>query len=81
MNNSTNISFVEKPVHFDNLIWILPHLLIVPEYFNLIVLIVGVYGMYQGIEITHPLYAILFVNLIVPLCFTSMDLVMFQNIK
>ena len=36
-----------------------------PEYFNLITLLLGMYGMYQGVEIQHPLYSVLLVNLIV----------------
>jgi hypothetical protein len=36
-----------------------------PEYFNLIILLLGMYGMYQGVEIQHPLYSVLLVNLIV----------------
>ena len=39
--------------------------LIIPESVNLSLLILGIYGMYQGIQIIHPLYAILFLNLII----------------
>jgi hypothetical protein len=36
----------------------------VPEYVNIILLSLAIYGMYQGIEIKHPLFTILFVTLI-----------------
>ena len=51
--------------------------LVAPEYINFVILLFAVYGMYQGIEIQHPLYAILFLNLIVPLCFTVVDMIGF----
>ena len=38
-----------------------------PEIVCFFLLAVGVYAMYNGIEIQHPLYAILFFNLVVPL--------------
>ena len=52
-----------------------------PEYFNFVILLFAVYGMYHGIEIQHPLYAILFLNLIVPLCFTVIDMIAFVFIS
>jgi len=39
-------------------------LLVLPDHANLILLLFAVYGMYQGIEIRHPLYSVLFMNLI-----------------
>ena len=45
----------------------LPLLLVIPEYFNLFFLLAAVLLMYQGVEISHPLYFILFVNLVIPL--------------
>ena len=38
--------------------------LAVPEYINIILLAIAIRGTYQGIEIKHPLYTILFTNLI-----------------
>jgi hypothetical protein len=37
--------------------------------------------MYLGIEIQHPLYAVLFVNLIVPLISSATNLVCFSSIS
>ena len=48
----------------------LQYLLIFPEYVNCVFLFLAIYGMYHGIEIQHPLYAVLFVNLNVA-CFSS----------
>jgi hypothetical protein len=48
-----------------------------PELINLVFLLLGIYGMYRGIEIQHPLYAILFCNLIVPLVSTIINLTVF----
>ena len=39
-------------------------ILILPETLNLIFLISGVTGMYNGVEIQHPLYTVLFTNLV-----------------
>jgi hypothetical protein len=61
----------------ENFSILLQSALVIPEYFNWIFLILGIYGMYQGIEIQHPLYAILFLNLIVPFVFTSINIVAF----
>ncbi len=50
---------------------------IAPEVINLVFLLLGIYGMYHGIEIHHPLYAILFFNLIVPLISTLINISVF----
>ncbi len=50
---------------------------IAPEVINLVFLLLGIYGMYRGIEIQHPLYAILFCNLIVPLISTIINTTVF----
>ena len=50
---------------------------VVPEYLNLFFLSSGLYGMYQGIEISHPLYAVLFLNLTVSLISTMLDIAVF----
>ena len=51
--------------------------LVAPEYLNFVVLLLAVYGMYQGIEIQHPLYSVLFLNLIIPLCLTVINIIGF----
>jgi len=56
---------------------ILQIICVVPEYFNLFFLSCALYGMYQGIEIAHPLYAVLFLNLIIPLISTIFDIIVF----
>ena len=74
--NTTNETFKG----FENLPIILQSALVVPEYFNLIFLVLGIYGMYHGIEIQHPLYAILFLNLMVPFILTSVSIIAFYFI-
>jgi hypothetical protein len=56
-------------------------ILVVPEYVNLNFLIIGIYGMHQGIEISHPLYAILFLNLITALAVTIINISAFPFIN
>jgi len=65
----------------DNPIYILQIISVLPEYFNLFFLSCGIYGMYQGIEISHPLYAVLFQNLIVSLISTLLDIIVFWFIS
>ena len=50
------------------------------ELCNVLLLSVGLLGMYHGIEIHHPLYMVLFVNLIVPLITTVSNLLLFPFI-
>ena len=52
-------------------------LCVVPECINLFFLLIAIYGMYVGIEIHHPLYAIMFLDLIVALIFTLINIVTF----
>lgn len=40
----------------------------------LAIILMAVYGLYQGTETQHPLYAVLFLNLVVLLLFTLADL-------
>jgi hypothetical protein len=72
-NNST---FPESYIT-DNPIFVVQLLCVMPEYFNLLFLICGLYGMYQGIEIGHPVYAVLFLNLLVPTISTILDIAVF----
>ena len=46
-----------------------------PELLNFIFLVLGLFGMYNGIEIQHPLYATVFFNLLVALLFTIIDMI------
>ena len=39
-----------------------------------VIILMAVYGLYQGTEIQHPLYAVLFINLAVLLVLTAVDL-------
>jgi hypothetical protein len=47
---------------------------VVPEVLGLSLLSIGIYGMYCTIEISHPIYALLFINLIFPVVATVMSL-------
>ena len=46
-----------------------------PEVLNLFFLSIGTYGMFQGTDINHPIYALLFSNLIFPLICTILNFV------
>ncbi len=61
----------------DNPMYLLQTLYVVPEYFNLFILSCSLYGMYRGVEISHPLYAVLFLNLIIPLMTTILHVTVF----
>jgi hypothetical protein len=61
----------------DNTIYALQILCVMPEYFNLFFLSCGLYGMYQGIEISHPLYAVLFLNIVASLLTTMLSITTF----
>jgi hypothetical protein len=76
-NNSTSSDIC----NIDNPIYILQIISVLPEYFNLFFLFCGIYGMYQGIEISHPLYAVLFQNLIVSLISSVLDIIVFWFIS
>ena len=56
-------------------------ILIAPEYVNCLFLLLGIYGMYHGIEIQHPLYATIFLNLVVAFFFTLLDIIAFLFIS
>ena len=70
-----NISDIENEVNVST--FYVEELLVVPECFNLLLLFLGVYGMYQGVEIQHPLYAILFADMIVPMISSLVNIVSF----
>jgi hypothetical protein len=77
LNNSTSSDIP----NIDNPIYVLQIISVLPEYLNLFLLSCGIYGMYQGIEISHPLYAVLFQNLIVALISTTLDIIVFWFIS
>ena len=51
--------------------------LVWPEFCNCLLLGIGLYEMYQGIEIGHPVYAILFSNLLVAFIFSFIGIFAF----
>jgi hypothetical protein len=53
--------------------------LISPEVISFCLLALSIAGMYRGIEIEHPLYFILFLNLIVTFFFTTTNIVIFVS--
>ena len=54
---------------------------ILPESFNILVLTFGLLGMYNGVQIVHPLYAVLFTNLVVPLVSSTINISSFSFIS
>ena len=52
--------------------------LLQPDYLNLIFLSAGMYGMYQGVEIQHPLYSALFMILGVSWVLSLINIVAFR---
>ena len=54
--------------------------LLVPESINLCFLSIGVYGMFKSIEIQHPLYAALFLNLLAAWATSAVNLLVFPFI-
>jgi hypothetical protein len=77
MNLSVSESLPNYQLENNTLTMILQTAMIVPEYFNLVFLLAGIYGMYQGIEIKHPLYAVIFLNLSFALFLTVVDLIVY----
>ena len=76
MNTTTQVYWNE--IGSDSLF--LQYLLIFPEYVNFIFLFLGIYGMYHGIEIQHPLYTVLFVNLNVACISSAVNIIGFELI-
>ena len=68
-NNSLSLS-IEMPI-----------LLVIPDYIIPIFLLIAVYGMYHGVEISHPLYSVLFLNLIFTLCASVINISAFQMLS
>ena len=80
MNVATNFS-QEMPVDKENETLVsLPWVLLLPEFLNFTFLSFGVFGMYQGTEIFHPIYANLILNLLFPLTATIIEILAFAFI-
>ena len=54
----------------DNLTTLMKVAVAFPDLIGIPCLAIAIHGMYLGIEIQHPIYSILFVNLIVPFLVT-----------
>jgi hypothetical protein len=50
------------------------------EFVEFSLLLICIYGMYKGIEIGHPIYALLISNLIVPFIGTVFNMLLFATI-
>ena len=70
----TNTSNTDWPMYLSGA-------MIMPEYINAVMLRMAIYGMYKGIEILHPIYSVLFVNLITGLCQTVFNLLVFNFVR
>ena len=77
-NNLTNSETNNSVINSSALTTNMPYLLVIPEYFNICLLLIGVYGIYRGVEISHPIYFILFVNLIIPLSVSVINIIAYQ---
>ena len=56
-------------------------LILFPDCTSLVCLLAGICGMFQGIEVCHPIYAVLFTNLVSALLSTILNLVLFTNLE
>ena len=52
-------------------------LLVVPEFVNILFLLAGAVGMYKGVEIQHPIYAVLFADMVVPILSSCINIITF----
>jgi hypothetical protein len=52
-------------------------LLVLPEFVNILFLFAGAFGIYKGVEIQHPIYAVLFADMIVPIISSSINIISF----
>jgi hypothetical protein len=67
-------TIINETQHFDSI----DELIIVfPDCLNLIFLLIFICGMYYGIEIHHPLYAVLFLNVIVVLILSLINITIY----
>ena len=52
-----------------------------PDILSIVLLTLAIHGMYLGIEVGHPIYSVLFANIIFPLVFTLAGTVAFFFIQ
>ena len=62
---------------YESISFALKLLVLTPDYLNVILLSAGMYGMYHGVEIQHPLYLVLFLNLVASWVSSLMNIVGF----
>jgi hypothetical protein len=55
--------------------------LLLPEYANLLLFIVGIFGMFNGVEISHPIFSVLFTNVVIGLISTFSNIFGFIFLK
>jgi hypothetical protein len=79
MNNSSSTSEVFQHIGEANIF--LQLCLVLPEYVCLLLLIIGIYTMFHGIEIIHPLYTALFLNLLVSSLSTVINIAAFSLVS
>jgi hypothetical protein len=48
--------------------------LLLPEYANIFLFFVGIFGMFNGVEISHPIFSVLFTNLVMGLISTFLNI-------
>lgn len=58
----------------------LQYTIILPEYFSTIALTIIIRGMYKGVEIGHPLFAVLFMSIIVTALSSALNIVAFVKL-
>ena len=74
--NSTNII-----THLNNTNWTLRYAVILPEYFSLFLLALILRSMYKCVEIGHPLFAVLFLNLVVTALSSALNVSVFAAVS
>ncbi len=79
MNNSSSISEVIQNIGESNIF--LQFCLVLPEYVCFVFLLIGMYTMFHGIEIIHPLYTVLFLNLLVSCLSTVINIAAFSLVS
>ena len=55
--------------------------LIIPECINFCLLLISIVVVYRGIEISHPIYAVMFCNLVVAFFSTILNLIAYVSFK
>lgn len=61
-----------------NITFAFGEVLVIPEFIDLSFLILGMISMYCWIEISHPLYAVLFFNMTVPIIFSITNIICYS---